>query len=217
MASTRARRRGSVTRPARDPEVPRPRPEKYILVKPTVSATATDPVAAAETPPRFDLLVLGALQASLTMFVSQAATSVLIANATTSTVKLSFAAGFIPHVAVNATPSNLMTLNTWPPTVAVVATCTGVLWNLWRRRDTPMFVLGWGAGLLMALNLLVIQFVRHLVEPPMLSPWMFAQAVAFVVAAGLIFLAYRPTGTDERSLAMVPARSKTARARRPQR
>lgn len=137
-------------------------------------------------------LVLGALQAALTLFGAQMASSVLLANGNGTAIDVRFAGGVLPFLGIQTTPGQFVPLMSWSIALAVGATATGALWNLWRRRDTPSLVLGWASGLVMSVVLIGMHWVRHLINPPLVDLWILSQALAFVVAASIIFIAYRP-------------------------
>ncbi len=138
-------------------------------------------------------LVLGALQAALTLFGAQMAASILLANGNGTAVDLRFAAGFIPYLGIRTTPGDFVPLISWSVAIAVGFTTTAALWHLWRRRDTPSLVLGWASGLAMCIVLIGMHWVRHLIDPPMVDLWILSQALAYVVASSVVFIAYRPT------------------------
>lgn len=142
-------------------------------------------------------LVLGALQAALTLFGAQMAASVLLANGEGTAVDLRFAAGFIPFLGIQTTPGEFVPLISWSIALAVGLTTTAALWHLWRRRESPSLVLGWASGLAMSIILIGMQWVRHLIDPPLVDLWILSQALAYVVAVSVVFIAYRPRFTNE--------------------
>jgi hypothetical protein len=141
-------------------------------------------------------LVSGALQASLTLFGAQTGASILLANGQGTTVDVRFAAGVIPFLGIRTTPGDVVPLMSWSVAVAVGLTVTAALWNLWRRRDTPSLVLGWASALAMSAVLIGMHWVRHLIDPPLVDLWILSQAMAYVVAAACLFIAYRPSLTS---------------------
>lgn len=141
-------------------------------------------------------LVMGALQASLTLFGAQTAASILLANSQGTAVDVRFAGGFIPFLGVRTTPGDVVPLVSWSVALAVGLTVTAALWNLWRRRDTPSLVLGWASALAMSIVLIGMHWVRHLIDPPLVDLWILSQALAYVVAASCLFIAYRPSLTS---------------------
>lgn len=137
-------------------------------------------------------LVLGALQAALTLFGAQTAASILLANGNGTVVDVRFAAGIVPFLGIQTTPGDFVPLMSWSVALAVGFTVTAALWHLWRRRDAPSLVLGWASGLAMSVVLIGMHWVRHLINPPLVDLWILSQALAYTVAASLVFLAYRP-------------------------
>ena len=144
-------------------------------------------------------LVLGALQAALTLFGAQTAASILLANGSGTVVDVRFAAGIIPFLGIQSTPVEFVPLMSWSVAVAVGFTVTAALWHLWRRRDAPSLVLGWASGLAMSIVLIGMHWVRHLVNPPLVDLWILSQALAYAIAGSLVFLAYRPRLTTPSS------------------
>lgn len=137
-------------------------------------------------------LVLGALQAALTLFGAQMAASILLANGNGTAVDIRLAGGVLPFLGIQTTPGGFVPLMSWSIALAVGVTATGALWNLWRRPDDPSLVLGWASGLVMSIVLIGMHWVRHLINPPLVDLWILSQALAFVIAASIIFIAYRP-------------------------
>ena len=142
-------------------------------------------------------LVIGALQAALTLFGGQMGASILLANGNGTAVDLQFAGGVLPYLGIQTTPSGFVPLMSWSIALSVGVTVTAVMWNLLRRRDDPSLVLGWSSGLVMSLVLISLHWVRHLVNPPLVDLWILSQALAYVVAASLVFLAFRPRFAHE--------------------
>ena len=137
-------------------------------------------------------LVIGALQAALTLFGTQMAASILLANGNGTTVDVRLAGGLLPYLGIQSTPTEFVPLMSWSIAVAVGVTVTAALWNLLRRRDDPSLVLGWGSGLAMSFVLLGMHWVRHLLNPPLVDLWILGQALASVAAASCLFIVYRP-------------------------
>ncbi len=190
MEATRVPRSGRRADPSRRA------PVEYKLtnrVEPPLPSSLVRSAPPAKSTRNNAMLVLGAAQASLTLFLTQAIVSVLLASSLGNAVTIRFAFHVVPHVGIAATPSSIISLSTWPAVAAATTTATGALWNLWRRRSNPMFVIGWASGFVMSLELLSIQLGRHLLDPPVVHPWILGQAVAFVAAGALIFVAFRPT------------------------
>ncbi len=147
-------------------------------------------------------LVWGALQASLTLFGAQTGASILVANGQGTAVDVRFAGGIIPFLGLRTTPGDAVPLLSRSVGLAVGLTVTAALWNLWRRRDSPSLVLGWASGLAMSAVLIGMHWIRHLLDPPLVDLWILSQALAYVVAAACLFVAYRPsltTPTEESS------------------
>ncbi len=172
------------------------RPVSYRLPKPEAPPLRSEAAPKEASPAagsiQYGRLVLGAFQASLTLFLTQAAVQVLMANSVGQPVEVRRVLWVIPYIGINTTPDNYISTLSWSTAAAVVATATGTLWNLWRRRDQPWFLMGWASGLLMSLGLLAIQFFRHFTGVSSINPLILGQALAFVLAAGLIFLAFQP-------------------------
>ena len=137
-------------------------------------------------------LVIGALQAALTLFGAQMAASILLANGNGTAVDVQLAGGVLPYLGIQTTPNGFVPLMSWSIALAVGVTVSATLWNLLRRRDEPSLVLGWSSGLVMSLVLISLHWVRHLINPPLVDLWILSQALAYVVAASLVFLAFRP-------------------------
>lgn len=143
-------------------------------------------------------LVIGALQAAFTLFGSQMAASILLANGNGTAVDVRLAGGLLPYLGIQATPNSFVPLMSWSVALAVGVTATAALWNLLRRREDPSLVLGWGSGLIMSLVLISMHWVRHLLNPPLVDLWVLSQALAYVAAASIVFIAFRPRFESER-------------------
>jgi len=155
-------------------------------------------------------LVIGALQAAFTLFGTQMAASILLANGNGTTVDIRMAGGLLPYLGIQSTPNEFVPLMSWSIALAVGITVTAALWNLLRRREDPSLVLGWGSGLAMSLVLIGMHWFRHLLNPPLVDLWILGQALAYTVAASCLFIAYRPrfeTDSSNDSTADSPADS----------
>ena len=66
-------------------------------------------------------LVLGALQAALTLFGAQMAASILLANGSGTAVDIRFAGGVLPFLGIQTTPSGFVPLMSWSIAAAVAS------------------------------------------------------------------------------------------------
>jgi hypothetical protein len=159
------------------------------------SARWSEPVAeVVDVSPEEDYapMVRGSLRAASALFLTQALSAILIANAEGAILQIRFAYKVIPHVAILATRDVFVTVLTWSTAFAVLASCLAVMIGLIRHRDEQKLLDGWASGLLMSGILVIFQYVRHVLDPPAIDGWVLAQTVAGVVAATVIFLGFRP-------------------------
>lgn len=174
------------------------RPIQYRLPKPTDEPAPTSPidVQSAQEPDElvedYTPLVRGVLRAATTLFLSQALSAILIANYVGGQLQIRFYFKVVPYVAILASRDLFVAILTWSTTFAVTLTCLAVLSGLARHRDEQKLLDGWATGLFMSGLLLVMQYVRHVLDPPAIDGWILAQTAAGVVAASVIFLGFRP-------------------------
>ncbi len=135
--------------------------------------------------------VAGAMQAAVTLFASHAMGSIVIASLNGSEFEVRTLAGFIPYAGLTQADDFLTTV-TWSTVFAVAVSGLCALFMLWRRREAPLYVLGWASALPMGALLLGLQYLRHMAGPPTLDLWVAAQAAAFVAAASILVLAFHP-------------------------
>ncbi len=142
-------------------------------------------------------LARGAIQAALTLLLTNTLASLVFASTAGIPIDIRLVGGIVPTLGLRATAATYAPTLTATTAVAVGVTGLGVLWNLWRRRDQPQLVLGWVSGLGSSLVLLAVLTYRHLTSPPVIEWWGLLQIYAFVVAVGLIVVAFRPTGDGD--------------------
>lgn len=139
--------------------------------------------------------VLGAANAALLLFGVQALAAVIVGHNLGAVVEIRFWYRFVPYIAFVTDRTTFVGIVTWSTAVATAGVCLGVLFSLVRNRETrvqQLRLLGWSAGLLMAGMLVIFQFVRHLIDPPVINGWVSAQATAFLIVTALIFVAFKP-------------------------
>lgn len=139
--------------------------------------------------------VLGAANAALLLFGVQALAAVIVGHNLGAVVEIRFWNRFLPYIAFVTDRPTFVGLVTWSTAIATAAVCIGLLVALVRNRETrveQLRLLGWSAGLFMAGALVIFQFVRHLIDPPVIDGWVSAQATAFIIVTALIFVAFKP-------------------------
>lgn len=137
-------------------------------------------------------LVRGVLRAATTLFLTQAFGAILIANYVGGQLQIRFHFKVVPYVAILASRDLFVSILTWSTTFAVTLTSLAVLIGLARLRNEQKLLDGWATGLFMCGLLLVMQYVRHVLDPPAIDGWILAQTAAGVVAVSVIFLGFRP-------------------------
>ena len=139
--------------------------------------------------------VLGAANAALLLFGVQALAAVVVGHNLGAVVEIRFWNRSLPYIAFVTDRSTFVGIVTWSTAIATAALCLGLLVSLIRNRETrveQLRLMGWAAGLLMAGMLVIFQFVRHLLDPPVIDGWVSAQATAFIIVTSLIFVAFKP-------------------------
>lgn len=174
------------------------RPIQYRLPKPGAEPSLIAPAVApkAEEPEElfedYTPMVRGVLRAATTLFLSQALSAILIANYLGGQLQIRFYFKLFPYVAILSSRDLFVSILTWSTTIAVSFTCIAILTGLARHRHEQKLLDGWATGLFMSGLLLVMQYVRHVLDPPAIDGWVLAQTAAGVVAATVIFLGFRP-------------------------
>lgn len=139
--------------------------------------------------------VLGAANAALLLFGVQALAAVIVGHNLGAVVEIRFWNRFLPYIAFVTDRPTFVGIVTWSTAIATAAVCFGLIVSLIRNRETrieQLRLMGWGAGLFMAAGLVIFQFVRHLINPPVINGWVSAQATAFIIVTALIFVAFKP-------------------------
>ncbi len=148
---------------------------------------------AVDTEPDHSLFVAGAIRAAGFLLAGQALGSIVGALFDGRAVVIRLRFGILPSLGV-ATPTRAAaaSISTWATIGAVAAVAAGVLLALARRRDQPLLLQGWGAGIPMAGLLVALQLSRHLADPPHVELWRLSQAAAVVGAVGLLYIGFAP-------------------------
>ncbi len=140
----------------------------------------------------YSSFVLGAANAALLLFSTQALASMFVGDSLDATIQVEFQARVIPTLQFITDITTFVKIVTWSTAIAVLMTCVGVVVALIRRRDDEQRLYGWAMGLLMAGLLVVFHFIRHLMNPPVIDGWVLAQSTAFIIVTALIFIGFKP-------------------------
>lgn len=177
-----------VVRPRPEPTPPRA-PIQYRLPKPEDLGKPEK-----ELPTDYAPLVLASSHAALALFVTQALSSVLLANYFGAVIEIRFVGNIIPYLSMAvARQSDLLTIVSVSSALSVVAVCVGTIQALIRLRGDPLSLNGWATGLPMGAFLLGFQYLRHLINPPVVNGWILAQAGAGLVTVTVLFIGFKPT------------------------
>ncbi len=184
-AATGIRKR--VTRPQPEPASSRP-PIQYRLPKPEDLGKIEKEEEEDYTP-----LVLAASHAALSLFVTQAISSVLLANYFDAVIEIRFVWSVVPYLSLAvAKQGDLVAIVSYSTALSVLAVCFGTLQSLVRHRTDLHSLYGWSSGLAMGSLLLAFQFLRHYLNPPVIDTQVLAQAAAFLAAALVLFVGFKP-------------------------
>lgn len=161
-------------------------------------------------------LVLASSHAALALFVTQALSTLLIANHYSATITVRFYKGFAPYLAI-AVPSNagLVPIVTYSTVLSVAVVCLLALRSLIVHRNDPLTMKGWATGLGMAGSLLAFQYLRNWFNPPMVDLWVLAQAASGLVATTIVFVGCRPL-PEQRKRGPVTGQTKEQEPRAPE-
>ncbi len=164
--------------------------------------------------------VLAAANAALLLFLTQAVAAMFVGDALGATIQVNFRARIIPTLEFITDLPTFVEIVTWSTAIATGASCLGVLAALVRHREDNQRLYGWAAGLAMAGLLVIFQFVRHLMNPPVIDGWVSAQATAFIIVTALVFVGFKPGSrlpepTDARHQLETRQREKAADGRPP--
>lgn len=198
MRSSQEKQRGRIaSTPAR-----RTRPVHYRLTKTEaeieaeVRARRVERSAALVYEDDYSPFLLSVLGTAVFVFMIQAFSSLLIANYHGAEIRIDFWLGVFPFIKFYVTPASYLAITTWATVTTVVLITLRALAAVTFRRDNIQVLDGRATALLMAGLLLVYQYIRHLLSPPVVDTWIFAQAMAGVIAATVIYLGFRPTGNQ---------------------
>lgn len=136
--------------------------------------------------------VLAAANAALVLFLTLAISAMIVGHNLGAVVEVRFWWRAIPYIAFVAPRATFVDIISWSTAIAVGATCVSALVALRRLRHDRQKLYGWATGLFMAGLLVIFQFVRHLMTPPVVDSWISAQATAFIVVTALIFVGFKP-------------------------
>ena len=155
---------------------------------------AGQPPLIVDDEPDHQLFVLGAIRVTGFLFAGQIAGTIVGAFLGGHPIVVRLRFGILPSIGVptpNATAA--ADISTMAMLGSVAAIAVAVLLALSRRRDQPLLLQGWGAGIPMAGVLIALQLARHLADPPHVDLWRLSQAAAAVAAVGLLYLGFAPT------------------------
>lgn len=176
-----------VARPQPKPASSRP-PIQYRLPKPEDLGKAEKEEEVDYTP-----LVLAASHAALSLFVTQAISSVLLANYFDAVIEIRFVWSVVPYLSLAvAKQGDLVTIVSFSTALSVLAVSFGAIQSLIRHRTDLHSLYGWSSGLAMGSLLLAFQFLRHYLNPPVIDTQVLAQSAAFLASALVLFVGFKP-------------------------
>ena len=193
-----------VARPRPGPTSSRP-PIQYRLPKPEDLGKAEE-IQEEDYGP----LVLAASHAALVLFVTQALSSILLANYVDALIEVRFIWNVIPYLAIAVSnEGDLLTIVSYSSAVSVAAVSIGAIHALIRHRSDLLCLRGWGMGLPMGGLLLAFQYLRHRLNPPLVDSWVLAQSAAALVAVTVVFIGFKPMAEMVGPSGTPPVTSKT--------
>ena len=137
--------------------------------------------------------LLSMLGTAIFFFVVQTLASILIANYQGATIEIDLWMHVAPYILMTVEPSSFVAITTWSSVTTVVLGTLRAMSALVFQRKNPQVIDGRSTALLMGGLLLVYQYVRHTFNPPLIDTWVYAQTMAGIVAATVIYLGFRPT------------------------
>lgn len=149
-------------------------------------------------------LAKGAGHAALTLAAAQLAGSLVMAAVEEVRLGVAWWFGVVPHLSFQVgSRSQLVRLVDVSTAAAALAVLAGVAWTwLTRRRTDPLYQQGWSFGVVMVFLLCGLGYLRHLLDPPLASPWLLTQLAAAAAALGLVVFGLGSDGhpTDDPDL-----------------
>lgn len=138
-------------------------------------------------------LVLATSHAALILFVTQAVSTMLLANLFGASVSIRFIGNIVPYLALtNLNPADLVPLASYSTAASVGAVCLAALFALVRHRDDRQRLYGLAMGLPMGAGLVAFQFLRHRQSPPFIDGWILVQSSALLALVSVVFLGFKP-------------------------
>ncbi|MEZ5227640.1 MAG: hypothetical protein R2710_13490 [Acidimicrobiales bacterium] len=127
-------------------------------------------------------------------FLVQIVASVMIANYLGVAVSIKVWAKVLPYIELRGGLTEFIKVTTYSTAATVLLGTVRSMATLAFWRKNIQVVDGRATALLMSGLLLAYQYIRHLMNPPVIDTWIYAQTMAGVVAATVIYLGFRPTG-----------------------
>ncbi len=178
----------------------RTRPVHYRLTKSEAEIAAeagerrSQPPASASDEEDYSPFLYSMLGTAMFVFLVQTISSLIIANYFGASIGIELWFGLMPYIQLTVSPSSFISISTWASVATVLVATLRSMFALAFLRKSRQVLDGRAMGLVMGGLLLVYQYIRHLLNPPLIDTWVYAQTMAGVVAATVIYLGFRPTG-----------------------
>ncbi len=195
-SSQEKQRKSAAPVPAR-----RTRPVQYRLTKSDAEIQAEARVKRAERVALLDRdeddyseFLYAVLGTAVFFFLVQTLSSVLIANYRGAVITIESWKHVLPYIQIAGSPASFIEVTTWSTAATVLLGSARTMHALAFQRKNLQVLDGRATALLMGGLLLAYEYLRHLIDPPVIDTWIYAQTMAGVVAATVIYLGFRPTG-----------------------
>ncbi len=127
-------------------------------------------------------------------FIVQTLASLVIANFVDMTITVKLWKFVLPYIELRGNLTDFVKITTWSSTATVLLGSLRAMAALVFLRKKVQVLDGQATALLMGGLLLAYQYIRHMLNPPVIDTWVYAQTMAGIVAATVIYLGFRPTG-----------------------
>ncbi len=134
------------------------------------------------------------LGTAIFFFVVQTLASIMIANFQGVTITIKLWNHLLPYIELRGDLNRFVFITTWSSATTVLLGSLRAMAALAFQRKNVQILDGRATALLMGGLLLAYQYIRHALNPPVIDTWIYAQTMAGVVAATVVYLGFRPTG-----------------------